>query len=265
MTRQLSAPHPPAPSASDAEPALGRPELARWLTRDLRVKGTPLGKSGGGASDPSKSGAQISGTARADKAAFARWLTSDLRPRQAASTPLLAPPGVPPEQALTIMPAAELEADDLAVLPVRRDALTRATRARRGFVLALLLLSAVGVVLFRRAGTAAPLQDAQGAVPPPPASVATSSAALPDPPLGAEPDTLVSPVPARRLAGADIASTTEPSDSHSRLGGPSKARFPDLPAPTLSRLARDGVQQARDHEALLRAAVKPPAPELAAQ
>lgn len=47
-----------------------------------------------------------------------------------------------------------------------------------------------------------------------------------------------------------------PTDPRWRLGGPSVARFPDLPPPKLSELAREGQQATAERDAAVRKAAK---------
>lgn len=75
MVRQISVSNPPgAPSAADA------PDLGRWLTHDLRVKGTPL------SSRPPPLALPESRSADSEQAALAGWLTRDLTPKHSAGT-----------------------------------------------------------------------------------------------------------------------------------------------------------------------------------
>lgn len=74
-------------------PQAGDPELARWLTRDLRPKGAPLSSPPAASSSPPPSDAEV----------LAGWLTQDLTPKNSlrprASTP-------PSERPVAARPAA---------------------------------------------------------------------------------------------------------------------------------------------------------------
>jgi hypothetical protein len=265
MTRQPPASLLPARSASSAKPGAGRPQLGPWLTHELRVKGAPLVARVGAASELSSAEAQGSGSARTEQVAFARWLTTDLRPRRPVTAIVepSAPGSAPSEQALTLGVLAELDADDLAVLPVRRGALARIGNAPRRLALALVVLSCVGLVLFRR-GAVAPALDARADAPAQASGVLPAAAELSEPTSNAQLQILPSPELTRRQA-ADAPRSREAAEPRSARSGPSTARFPDLPPPTLSRLTRDGAEQAREQEGLQRAGAKRPATKLAAQ
>lgn len=93
MTTRPPGSNPPERSASDA------PDLAGWLTRDLRPKGTPL---------PSRPPTQppCAGHAASEPAALADWLRRDLKPKNSrppgASSPGVSSPGAssPPPHAV---------------------------------------------------------------------------------------------------------------------------------------------------------------------
>jgi hypothetical protein len=192
----------------------------------------------------------------AERSAFSAWLTSDLRPRKSHPPDSLAPqvvvtppPVEEPEEAAE--PRADLDAEDLAVLPGRSRGKAGATgrRLRTAAVLAALLFVA-GSLLFRAGGrgpepveslVAAQPTGAVGALPPPPpADVPT-----PAPPVAEEP----APVSrgARRAAPAEPPPELE-DDLWSGPRGRNWARYADLPSPTLSRLAREERELAKKRD-----------------
>jgi hypothetical protein len=222
---------------------------------------------------------------QSEQVALARWLTSDLRLRPSIppalsipmhaplsgsavtgilSTDLLGAELILPEQALSLT-KAELDADDLSVLPPRRRA--RGRNHGRTFLLAALLFSALGLFAFRRGTDAGAIETEVAAQP-----QAAVEALLPPAPrdevvaLEPEPSGMQATPGARRpYAAPGPESAPDANDPRGRLGGPSVARFPDLPSPTLSRLADDELEQARERAAMTRSAVQRPTSELAAQ
>src|SRR5688572_18654200 len=78
MDRQNPVSNPQAVSQA------GEPELARWLTRDLRPKGAPLSSPPSSASAPPPSEAEV----------LAGWLTQDLTPKNS----LLPRASIPPSE-----------------------------------------------------------------------------------------------------------------------------------------------------------------------
>jgi hypothetical protein len=283
MKRQILVSADPVRATTPDGSESGAPELGRWLTHELRAKGAPSRPPR--ATESSRSGQIELAERQSEQVVLARWLTSDLRLRPstppadgippatppsldpasgALSTDALASPLIAPEQALSLA-HAELDADDLSVLPPRHRARVRSHG--RAFLLVALLLSVLGLFAFRRGtdggavGTevAGQAQADVGTLLPP----APSDALVP-----LEPEPTVPPAApgARRPTSvAEAESAPDPNDPRGRLGGPSVARFPDLPPPTLSRLADDELEQARERAALTRSAVQGPASELAAQ
>ncbi len=245
---------PSTPAALDA-PEKEQSEFARWLMSDVRP--------------------------RASAVPEALAPVRQVEPASSAGAGLLAPPGEPrsagsvaPDSLAPLLVSVEegaptappdLDDDDFSVLPGRRK--TRALLGRRSLVpLGLVLLSS-GFFLMRTGAPAAdPGEESASAAPmgmtgvlppPPPEQV----------PFEAEPDpdeewVEAQPVGAPRRASAEGEAQLEPADSLDpadprwRLGGPSKARFPDLPLPTLSRLAKDELEQARQRDAAARDAKK---------
>jgi hypothetical protein len=170
-----------------------------------------------------------------------------------------------PEEGASEPPKADLDDDDLSVLPGRRKA--RALLGRRSLVALGLVLLSTGFLLMRTSVPAADTGEASEAA----AAVGMTGALPPPPPehvpLEAEPSPEEGVVEAQRVGAPRHASAEEegplepadpldPADPRWRLGGPSKARFPDLPLPTLSRLARDELEQARQRDAAARDAKK---------
>lgn len=95
------------------EPGSDSPDLARWLTRDLRAKGTPL---------PSRAPTQPpEGGLEGEQAALAAWLGRDLKPKQSrppAASPSLAPFAVVPANVVSPFALAAESADEPAFAPL---------------------------------------------------------------------------------------------------------------------------------------------------
>ncbi|HVZ35782.1 MAG TPA: hypothetical protein VG963_25320 [Polyangiaceae bacterium] len=257
-------------------------DFGRWLTRDLRHKGSNEPRSRERVRLP---GSVVVPEPESD---FARWLRTDLRPRNGslpptefataeamvpAVYPVIATPGSAPAadsfgpHTIEELPIAEppleeelapaalpsetlLQEEDLAVLPSRR----RRGGARRWPALALLLVLLCflgGVALW--GGRDKPNMSTA----PLPAPVAAAAEPAP-----AAPDTTEPPVSATPAAEKHRASkaAAEPQLSASmargRGNGPSVGRFADLPLPTLSRLAKDEKQRIGERDAQARAAGK---------
>jgi hypothetical protein len=87
----------------------------------------------------------------------------------------------------------------------------------------------------------------------------------PEPILEIDPAGQAAPARAAGVPAEPVAPGDDPADPRWRLGGPSIARFPDLPSPTLSKLARDGLKQMHDIDAAARTAAKRSAPPVDAQ
>jgi hypothetical protein len=283
MKRQILVSADPVRATTPDGSAQGPGELGRWLTHELRAKGAPSRPPR--ALESSRSAQAELAELRSEQVVLARWLTSDLRrrpstpssesippatppsgnaPSSVLATGALGPPLIAPEQALSLA-RGELDADDLSVLPPRRRARVRGHG--RVFLLVAALLSALGLFAFRRgadggaveAELAGQPQAAVGALLPPPPS---------DAPVALEPEptlALAAPAARRSITAPEPESAPDPNDPRGRLGGPSVARFPDLPSPTLSRLADDELEQARERAAMTRSDVQRPASELAAQ
>jgi hypothetical protein len=89
-------------------PQAGDPELARWLTRDLRPKGAPLSSPPSSASAPPPSEAEV----------LAGWLTQDLTPKNSLLPRASVPPSERPMAARLSpvpMPAASVPAAPMPV------------------------------------------------------------------------------------------------------------------------------------------------------
>lgn len=282
MKRQILVFTPPSEREVDralAEaPAEGRSsELGHWLTHELRVKGAPK---------PSRPPAPIVLPAPdaldASQADFGRWLTSELRPRGGSVPPpdaLMAPeqpdalaaqvqpdslaPQVWPEldgPRITLVP--ELDDDDLSVLPARPKALALfgSPQGRRSVAAVGVVLLAFGFFLMR--GAESVPGSAESAAAAEVIGTRTPAVLLPPPPevLPSEPDESAVEEEAPATVGKGGAKWPEPAEARDpatpryRLGGPSVARFPDLPAPKLSELARDGQQAASERDAAVRKA-----------
>ena len=278
MKRRILVFTPPSEGEADhvvAEAPAGArsSELGRWLTHELRAKGAPK---------PSRPPAPIvlpspdaSDPAQAE---FARWLTSDLRPRGSSVPPQALAPQVPPDslapqvlpelEEAAITQAPDLDDDDLSVLPGRRKALAvfGSPRARRSVAALGVALLAVGFFLMRGAdhvpgsaesAAAAEVDGAGNAavlLPPPPEVVPDESVAEDESPAVASKRRTKWP------EAADAVEPAAPAEPPWRLGGPSVARFPDLPSPKLSELAREGQQAAAERDAAVRKAGKPSLP-----
>jgi hypothetical protein len=80
MVRQISVSNPPEPSA-----AADAPDLGRWLTQELRAKGSPL------SSRPPPTEPLGSSPADVERAVLAGWLTRDLTPKHSVRTPAALP------------------------------------------------------------------------------------------------------------------------------------------------------------------------------
>lgn len=289
-----------------ARPAAARTDFARWLTSDLRIKGSTRTVSEAPRA-PTRSLAVNADTPSAqdgEKVDFARWLTADLRPRQRYAPDSLAPQVVSTEMTdadaapdgvdafdaaseerltaagMTELPNAveplgaagpqpkpELDDDDLAVLPGRarrRAQLSsrgQSSRGRRGAVGLALLLLAGGALwlggerpksdLAARASAAPPAGAQLAALPPPPPDEVPAE-------LEPEPEPSAAPEPMgnaeRRAASAPRKGGAAPEPNPeldaldaklSRARRPNVARYPDLPSPTLSQLARQEQATAR--------------------
>lgn len=234
------------------------PDLASWLTSDLRVKGAPSTPPPAESPSPPIAVVVVPESERgAEQSALGAWLTSDLRPRQSLPPEppdSLAPQVVAPPPALDAAitdPGADLEADDFAVLPGRRGKRSTASRRARAVAAVALLLSAVGGFLFladrpapsHLESIAAAQAAAQplGALPPPPPSELPPAEPLPE----------SEPPPAIRAArSAEPAPPPLESEEDPLLGprGRNWARYADLPLPTLSRLAREERELAKQRD-----------------
>jgi hypothetical protein len=254
MTRQTLDSKNPRSSSLVPKHAAIAPDFASWLTSDLRVKGTSVPPEAAPAllSEPPRAAA---GPAP-EQVALARWLTADLRPRGSTPPDSLAPQMVAAPIPLALVPAADLEAEDLAVLPTRSGTRSRAQARRRAAVAFALLLLGGGVVLFGRAGShgdvaaepaaAAAPQGLLTALPPPPPDSVLPEVAPPP----------AEPVERRRSGPVPEGDAPEASDLAERAGGVSVARFPDLPLPTQSQLARDERERAKARDDAARRAAK---------
>lgn len=212
----------------------------------------------------------------AGDAEFSRWLTSDLRARGSAgvsrsSTPpdSLAPQVLPELEAPPSMAAADLDAEDLSVLPGRPKAfaLLGTREGRRSMAALGVVLFAFGFFLMRGGQTVASAPEPATAaevpapgsaavlLPPPPDDVAAVESEVMPLEEGETTARAREPHAPRAVDAADVAGPTL-SELRSRLGGPSVARFPDLPSPKLSELARDGLQEAKEREEAARKAAK---------
>jgi hypothetical protein len=251
-------------------------DFGRWLTRDLRHKGSNEPRSRERVRLPA------SVVVAEPESDFARWLRTDLRPRNSSLPPhefataeaigpaayaivsaadsfgpqtIEEPPMEEPPLQEELAPAALpsetlLQEEDLAVLPSRR----RRGGARRWPALALLLVLLCfvgGVALWGGRDT-----SSISAAPLPPPAVAAAE------PAPAAPEATEPPVPAAPVAQKHHGSKPEaerqlpPPMAPGRGNGPSVGRFADLPLPTLSRLAKDERQQTGDRDAKARAAGK---------
>jgi hypothetical protein len=232
------------------------PDLATWLTSDLRAKGAPSIPPAVESATPSASVVVVPEPG-ADQSAFGAWLTSDLRPRNSSHPPdSLAPQIVtPPRDVLDVEESAALEADDFAVLPGRARG-KRGSRRRAGVALAALLFAGAGLWFWASEPAPAPLESVAAAQP------AAPVGALPPPPpsevvVPAEPE----PAPAPVSRGPRAPAPAEPplQDEDDLWSGPrgrSLARYADLPSPTLSRLAREERELARKRDEQLRLEAK---------
>jgi hypothetical protein len=255
MTRQILVSASPAAPRPDGDSA----EFGRWLTNDLRPKGAPKESRprapvvlpSPDAPDP-------------QQAEFARWLTHDLRPRGSSMPPpdSLSPQLLPElEAAPPPLAPHELDDDDLSVLPARSKALALfgSRERRRSLAVLGVLLLASGFFLMRGSKPVTDLTDSAAA-----ADASGVAVVLPPPPPD-EPSEEADPVveldaTGRPRPAAPQGPPVDPEDPRFRLGGPSVGRFPDLPPPTLSRLAREELQQARERDEAARKAAKRTAP-----
>ncbi len=166
---------------------------------------------------------------------------------------------VPADEASSLVPSRDLEDEDLLVLPSRRGALAKLSpRARRrSFAVAGALLLAVGLLSMRgrapsdaavTASAAEPFGVLAALPPPPPDDV-------PLPPQPEPPPSTEARLGAR-AASDEAPGDVDPEDPRWRLGGPSVKRFADVASPTLSRLAREQLEQARKRDEELRRAAK---------
>src|SRR5688572_2408437 len=96
----------------------GDPELARWLTRDLRPKGAPLSSPPPSSPPPSSPPPSASAPPPSEAEVLAGWLTQDLTPKnsllpRASGSPADRPPSDRPQAASRLavsLPAASLPA-----------------------------------------------------------------------------------------------------------------------------------------------------------
>jgi hypothetical protein len=247
---------PPKPGRAEATSSA--PDLAAWLTSDLRVKGAPSTPS---AAESATAAAAIVVVPEpdAEQSAFGAWLTSDLRPRNSSSPPppdSLAPQVVtPPMDVPDGEPSTALEADDFAVLPGRARG-KRGSRRRAAVAVGALLFAGAGLWFWAAEPAPAHLEGISAAQP------AAPLGALPPPPpseVVVPPEPEVAPAPVSR--GPRAAAPAEPplpdeDDPWSGPRGRSWARYADLPSPTLSRLAREERELARKRDEQLRLEAK---------
>ena len=251
---------PKTPSESGTSDAA---DFGSWLTADLRIKGAPV-ESNAPPAEPSPESPRtiIVPPPDVEQAALANWLTVDLRPRHSQPPDSLAPQIMPPSEVAVPseapVAAADLEADDLAVLPGRAGGLGRSGakhRRRSAALLALLALGLAGVLgVMLRGGrgassgaefvSAAGPREPIGALPPPPPT---------DLPPVVEPE--IAPTP-RRAYNAGAAPELEAEDPLLGPRGRNWARYADLPSPTLSRLAREERELAKQRDDERRRAAK---------
>jgi hypothetical protein len=281
LPRSSDAPSEPAPASRVEE---GQDDFGRWLTHDLRAKGSPSQVPS--AERPSQPPTVLIPVP--EQAELANWLLRDLRPRSSAppdasarrdsllplSSPLLTE-SVPPSAALSapdsLVPHAVSEAphaltaplepalddDDLAVLPSRRGR-AGGQRRRRALILLAALLGVAGLSLWLRSGgPAEATQDAE-----PAAQAPLAAAPLPPPPpslpeVTDEATVLPAPVSAGpRRSGAAVDPLADDDDElgpRGRRAGDAVARFADLPLSTQAKLAREERQKARARDASARA------------
>lgn len=280
MTRETltSVRSQPAPRGADRQVApaeAGAADFGSWLTHDLRVKGAPRSRASGAppsaAPEPPPVEVQLAAPAtepRDERSEFARWLIADLAPRKRGDRDSSAPRGgpdslapqevtpPPAQEGSSLRPAEELEEDDLAVLPGRaRSSWFSARQRRQALLVAGLLLFGLGISSLRGRVSSEPASAAAAEqaeqrptelLPPPPSEV---------PPVESEVEAVTVAPPERAQSIGRVRQTTpEVTDgAHEEpfsgaRGGPNVARYPDLPSPTLSRLAREEREQARRRE-----------------
>jgi hypothetical protein len=278
MVRQILVSTPPAAPV----PSEG-PDLGRWLTQELRAKGSSLSSPPPPATEPSAPEVPRAPLVVDEESPLVGWLAQDLTPkhsvRPASSLPALYPaPGAPDAQEFSApevsagaetvaslqapqavlasepVPASTpvpptLEEDDFSVLPGRRRAPAGSGRKKYAVLLLGLMLLGGALVLRLRGGADLAQAGASSGT----ASAADGAGALPPPPgsgaLEAPPEETVS-APVGRGAGAreQPAELTDPRDPRFSLGGPNVRRYADVPSPTLSRLAREQRRLARERE-----------------
>jgi hypothetical protein len=295
MRRTLLSELPPSDAPSEP-PASGVQEgsndFGRWLTHDLRAKGSPSQVPI--VERPSQLPSVVIPVA--EQAELANWLLQDLRPRdlrQRSSAPpdagvqrasllplssasslesLLADEALPPNSVLSpdsLVPHAvseaplsllaplepALEDDDLAVLPSRRGKTGERSR-RRGLVLLAALLGVAGLALWLRSGGRAEATSGVESA----ANAPVAAAPLPPPPPlleETEPEAvlLATPATGHRSGKAVEPVLDDEADPgfRGRRAGDAVARFADLPLTTQSKLAREERQKARAHDASARA------------
>jgi hypothetical protein len=254
---------PPDPGA-DAEAS----ELGRWLAQDLRTKGVPSE-----AAIPELPSVHQKRIVEAEQPDNSSWRVPQLRVRGSSLPPdSLSPQEISAAVAPEPAPAADLEDEDLAVLPSLAG-LPKARQPMQALMgVGVLLTLAIGGgwwwgrgQIIDESGDAATVASPHivaAPLPPPPPDVLQEQD--PDEQNELEPAQVPPTSVATKASGGETALDSklpepgrpETLGPRGRRSGDSVARFADLPSPTLSRLSKDERQEARSRDDGVRATVR---------